>query len=167
VRPATLCLALALVGAGCADATSGTDRRSFLGQPLDAGLELGIAVAPSRMGIGDTATVTVSVTNRSGIRRSLAFPSGCTLHYTVEGLDGQEVFPEGGGLVCAAVITELALAPGERREIRTRWTHRRLHYPPLSFTYQQPGRVRFRPVLMLTPERIGSAFADLEVAAAH
>lgn len=150
--------------AACSDAPSGTttDVRRLL--PLSSGLELGIAVSPARIQVGDSARVTVTLTNRTDAPVTLHFGSGCQLHYEVTTLAGDPVPPQGGGYMCTAALTTLSLEPGETETQHFRWTHTRYDYPPYTRAYQGRGVLRFRPVLLTTADGVtGHAVADLAV----
>lgn len=154
----------ALLLAGCADPPSspGTDVRRLL--PLDSGLQLGITVSPTRIQVGDSARVTVTLTNRSDAPITLHFGSGCQLHYEVRTPAGDSVPPEGGGHACTQALTSLSLQPGETSAQHFRWTHTRYDYPPYTRAFQGPGVLRFRPVLLTSAEGLaGEAVADLTV----
>ena len=98
------------------------------------------------MRLGDTTSVTAAVTNRGSRARTLTF-GGCQLWIEAEGPRGEAIPQEGGGRVCLAVMSYVGLRPGETMRTQSRWTHTEMHYPPLRFTYQPPGTVRFRAVL--------------------
>ena len=70
-----------------------------------------------------TSKVRVTLTNPGSRPLRLTFPSPCFLGYRVEAMDGREV-PPADAPVCAAVLGELALAPGASKTKEFRWTAR-------------------------------------------
>lgn len=104
------------------------------------GLELSIRAGTSQTAPGDTVTLTAKLTNTGASAVTIQLPSGCQAMVYVEDAAGKVVFPFGGDWVCAAVITELQLAPGESREYPVRWPAQRATYDPAT------GRESYTPL---------------------
>jgi hypothetical protein len=96
----------------CADAP-------FFVPALTAPVTGHVIVQPDHLSPGDTAFITVSVTNPSPEAVTIQFGSTCQLGYEAETLDGEVVAPLGP--VCGQAITYLTLAPRETKTAEFRW----------------------------------------------
>jgi hypothetical protein len=103
-RLAPLALALSL-GLGSCDADRITSS--------EAGLVLDASITDTRIGSGETATLTYRLVNASGETRTLVSGDPCTLLLYVEDERGVIVHPAGGGWGCIQVVPPpVTLAPG-------------------------------------------------------
>jgi hypothetical protein len=121
--------ALLVVAAGCsrtAGDSTGLARRTPDAEPL----ELTARVAPGEISPGDTALITVALTNRADTAVTLSVASGCQLHYRLFDAAGRELPKEGGGYACIAMITSLRLAPSETVTREFPWTAVEYRFPP-------------------------------------
>ncbi len=66
---------------------------------------------------GGTATITFELRNSTSNSVTLNFPDTCQLMPYITSSYGLIVYPEGGGWVCATVITSLTLKPGEAKTL--------------------------------------------------
>ncbi|HLL46038.1 MAG TPA: BsuPI-related putative proteinase inhibitor [Longimicrobiaceae bacterium] len=117
LRKLALPALLALVGA-CADP-------SAVDSDAQDGLVLAVTASSASITPGDTVRLVAHLANRNDFPVRLGFSSGCQALPYVEGPDGQIVYPQGGGWVCATVLTSLELAPGEVKEQVFKWTAQR------------------------------------------
>src|SRR5690606_23442029 len=79
--------------------------------------------------IAETAPVTVYATvraeNTSSVRRDVTFPDACIVllrAYRSPARTGAPAWDQRKGAMCAMMLVELSLAPGESREYQTRAT---------------------------------------------
>ena len=68
-------------------------------------------ISPSTIAAGETATITFRLENVTTNDVELTFSSSCQISPYIS-LRGAVTYPSGGGWVCAAVITKLALPAG-------------------------------------------------------
>ena len=148
MKSRTLPLGLLLAGACATDPTGTRIDERALQTPIAGGLSIGATVTPSTLALGDTALITVSLTNTADTAVVLRFPTGCQVHYAVEDAAGSPAPDEGGGYGCTQAVTTLVVAPGatERREFR--WTHTRYTYPPQARAFLAAGSYRVVPILL-------------------
>ncbi len=146
---------LALVAgvvAGCgSDAVTAPSRSPSL--TLPSGLQLEVEVDRSVLHAGESALVTVRLSNPTQQALSLEFPSACQLLFDVLDTSGAVVAPEPVG--CATVITRLELPAGGASEKPFHWDGRSADGTPLpSGSYGVVGslatadRPRTEPVLI-------------------
>ena len=88
---------------------------AFLTAP--PGVTFAASISKARLQLGDTATLRFILANNAADTLRMTFGSGCPiLPYVVDG-QGDMAYPSGGGWACTAAITNVALAPGEKREV--------------------------------------------------
>lgn len=123
-----LLLVLAFVPVGCADLllTSGDSA-------TEDGIVLTLDAFPREISPGDTARIVATLTNTNSRAVTLHFSSGCQILYYVENAAGEVVEPEGGGWVCAAVLTSIELAAGASHTRVFSWTGQRVRYDPATW----------------------------------
>jgi hypothetical protein len=145
------CLAAALVlaalgGLGCSSLKATEDA----GAAGSAETSVDVRVAPPTVRSGETATITVQVTNTSAAAKTLQFTSSCRTSYEFLDADGKVV---GSSVeMCAQVMTALKLgAGGSFTDVHT-WGRRPVDAPQLK-----PGTYRVRGVLLATGEAVRSA----------
>lgn len=114
--PTTLLLLLPL--AGCTSLL-GPDEQDLVVEQSD-GISLSLSAARSELAAGDSLRLTARVANTRSQPVRLRFNSGCQVLPYVQDAAGGTVFPEGGGWVCTAALTELELAAGEAEEYHFR-----------------------------------------------
>jgi hypothetical protein len=71
-----------------------------------------------------TSKVRVTLTNPGPSDLRLTFPDPCFLGYRVETMDSQPALPADEGMVCAAVLGQLTLAPGAKQTKEFTWSAR-------------------------------------------
>ena len=111
MRLPTLALALVSALAACStdNVTGGQLVRSQVGDLVLEG-----SVGRSVLGVGDTTSVVFRLRNAGAARLDLLFSSSCQVVPFITARDRDEVvYPDGGWWGCAAVMTPLALEPGE------------------------------------------------------
>jgi hypothetical protein len=119
-------------------------------EPADS-VDLQVAVIPTNLRIGDSASVIVSLTNRRS--SPIEFQtSGCPVHFAVFGDDGRMVAPSSLG--CVLVPQTVSLAAEEERRYRFTWlgepwSNWRPHYGPYPTEFLEPGAYTVRGVLPL------------------
>ncbi len=100
-RPAVFILAWALVAAACGASPSTPD------QP--GSLRLTPSINRSVIPPGETATATFTLSNPTSSAITLTFPDSCQISPYITSSFGLIVYPEGGGWMCATVITKLSI----------------------------------------------------------
>jgi hypothetical protein len=88
---------------------------------LSAGVNLSGSVNRTAIKSGEPLLFTVTLTNVTADSITLHFSSGCHVLAYVSSLAGIVVMPARGGWVCAAVVTQLTLGPGETQQERFEW----------------------------------------------
>lgn len=103
-------LALVTAVAACAteNVTGGQLVRSQVGDLVLEG-----SAGRSVLGVGDTTSVVFRLRNAGAARLDLLFSSSCRVVPFITTAPGDFVYPDGGWWGCAAVMTPLALEPGE------------------------------------------------------
>jgi hypothetical protein len=131
----------------CGSSVGVGDTNSVASRTVGDSLSLDVAVSSATMRPGDTAQVTVRVTNLRPRDVVLNFGSGCQVMFAVEDSAGSSVGPE---WLCSAVLTSLRLAPGAS-------STRTIPWETVTFSYQPTTR---HPL----PAGTYRVYAELEVA---
>jgi hypothetical protein len=119
-------------------------------EPADS-VDLQVAVDPTNLRIGDSATIIVSLTNRRS--SPIEFQTnGCPVHFAVFDDDGRMVAPSILG--CPLVPRTVSLAAGEEERYQFTWlgepwSNSRPHYGPYPTEFLEPGAYTVRGVLPL------------------
>jgi hypothetical protein len=125
---------LGLLLGGCADVLLNP------GPSAEAeGLVLSLEASPLEISPGDTVRIVARLTNTNRRTVTLGFGSACQIMPYVENAAGEVVMPQGGGWICAAVITSLRLEPGQTAQREFTWTGQTTRYePPMWQPIQEP-----------------------------
>lgn len=150
-RPVVAALALGMVGTFRCSSLKPTDD-SVGGAGGEVVVE--VRVAPTTIRPGETATITVRVTNTSPAPKTLEFPSSCQTSY--EFLDGAGKVVGAAMEMCAQVLTSRTLAGGESFTDDHSWGRRPIDTPQLA-----PGTYRVRGILLAKGETARSGTATV------
>ena len=156
MRQFPILCAAAFVTACSASSDLGTSPFALL-QGVNDSLALSVAVSPAAIVPGDTARISVTVTNRTDRAIVIHFPDSCQLLYEVRDAAGRPA-PDRGGFACFDAVTSLRLEPRASKSAEHRWTALEWTDPPSAYRPRPPGEYRvygllglFGPLLRTRP----------------
>lgn len=117
-------------------------------------LAVAVAIEPSRVEIGGTARITVTVSNQSSAEKTLQFTSSCLTKFEV--LDGEGRVIGSGIQMCLQSLTTRVLPAGGSFTDVHEWGRRRVDMPRLA-----PGTYGVRGVLLSKGDTVRSAPATV------
>lgn len=152
VRLLSLASAVAVGGLGArCSSVKATDGG---GDAVNGAASVEVTVTPSTVRAGETATVSVRVTNTSAAAKTLQFTSSCLTSYEFLDADGNVV--GSAAEMCAQVMTTRTLGAGESFTDDHSWGRRPVDTPQLK-----PGTYRVRGVLLAKGETVRSGAATV------